>query len=217
MQSILTKRTQTILTLVVYLLILKVTLTVVTNYRDYLPPNFDSDFLIGRDVYFYGAYQWAFYSHIAAGPLTLVVGMVLLSDRFRKHFSKWHRRLGRVQTVLVLLMVTPSGLWMAMHAATGFVAGAGFASLAVVTGLCVWCGWRCAVRRNFAEHRRWMMRCYILLCSAVVLRLTAGFFIVTDVEGDWTYPMNAWSSWLVPLAVFELSALRKSAGNRQPN
>ena len=215
MQSILTRRTQTILTVVVYLLILKVTLTVVTNYRDYLPPDFESGFLLGRDAYFYGVYQWAFYSHIAAGPLTLIVGMVLLSDRFRKHFPKWHRRLGRVQTVLVLLMVTPSGLWMAMYAETGFVAGAGFASLAVVTGLCVWRGWRCAVRRRFAEHRRWMMRCYILLCSAVVLRLTAGFFIVTDIEGDWTYPMTAWSSWLVPLAVFELFAVKKSAGNRQ--
>jgi hypothetical protein len=108
-------------------------------------------------------------------------------------------------------------MWMAMHSATGAVAGVGFASLAVATGACVWFGWRSAVQRKFAQHRRWMTRCYILLCSAVVLRLTAGFFIVSDIEGEWTYPMTAWTCWLVPLAIFELLAAKKSAGNRQPN
>ncbi len=209
------ERTQAVLTAVVCLLILKVTLTVVMNYRDYLPPNFDSDFLLDRDSYFFGAYQWAFYTHIAAGPLTLILGMFLLSDRSRKQFPKWHRYLGRIQVALVLLMVTPSGTWMAIHAETGIVAGVGFASLAVATGACVWLGWRSAVQRKFAQHRRWMTRCYILLCSAVVLRLTAGFFIVTDIDGEWTYPMTAWTSWLVPLLVFELFAVKKSVGNRK--
>lgn len=74
-----------------------------------------------------------------------------------------------------------------MYASTGV----GFASLAVAT---VWLGWRAAVRRSFVQHRRWMVRCYILLCSAVVLRLTARFFIVTNIAGDWIYPMTAWTS-----------------------
>lgn len=209
-------RTKAVLTAAVCLLILKVTLTIVMNYRDYLPPNFESDFLLGRDPYFFGAYQWAFYTHITAGPLTLILGMFLLSNYGRRQFPKWHRYLGRVQVGLVLLIVTPSGVWMAMHAATGIVAGAGFASLAVTTGVSVWFGWRSAVRKKFAQHRRWMMRCYVLLCSAVVLRLIAGFFIVADIDGEWTYPMTAWTSWLVPLVVFELFAVKNSSGARQP-
>ena len=35
------------------LLILKVTLSVIVGYRNYLPPNFRSDFLIGREAYFF--------------------------------------------------------------------------------------------------------------------------------------------------------------------
>lgn len=209
------KRTQTVLTAVVCLLILKVTLTIVMNYRDYLPPNFESDFLLGRDTYFFGAYQWAFYTHIAVGPLTLILGMFLLSDRMRKLFPDWHPQLGRIQVALVLLMLTPSGMWMAMYSATGTVAGVGFASLAVTTGACVWFGWRSAVQREFARHRRWMKRCSILLCSAVVLRLTVGFFIVTDIDGAWVYPMTAWTSWLVPLLVLELFTMKKAEGNRK--
>lgn len=192
-----------VLKLTVCVLILKVTISVVRNYRDYFPPNFESDFLFGRDGYFAGSYQWAFYSHIAAGPGTLLMGMILLSDRFRKRSPQLHRILGRVQVTVVLAGIVPSGLWMAAYAETGIVAGAGFATLAIVTGLCVERGWRSAVRRQFVAHRRWMMRCYVLLCSAVVLRLMAGVFTVTQVGGDWSYPFAAWASWLVPLAILE--------------
>ena len=48
------------------LLICKVTLSVVIGYRHYLPPNFDSDFLQGRQAYFWGAYSGAFYMHLVA-------------------------------------------------------------------------------------------------------------------------------------------------------
>lgn len=92
--------TQAVLTTAICLPSLKVTLTVVMNYRDYLPPNFESDFLPGRDSYFFGAYQWAFYTHIAAGPLTLILGLFLLSDRMRKQFPRWHRYAGRMQVYL---------------------------------------------------------------------------------------------------------------------
>lgn len=213
MQRLALKQSRTILVLAICVLILKVTAVVVMNYHDYLPPNFDSDFLQDRGDYFWDGYHFAFYTHIAAGPWTLIVGMILLSDGFRKRYPAWHRYLGRTQAAIVLLMIVPSGIWMAMYAETGTVAGAGFGSLAVATGLCVYRGWRMAVTRKFAEHRRWMLRCYILLCSAVVLRLTAGLFIVTDIDGAWIYPMSAWVSWLVPLVVLELTFARTQRGS----
>ena len=59
------------LALAVCVLILKVTVVVMTNYRDYVPPNFESDFLLDREAYFWNGYHWAFYSHIVAGPCTV--------------------------------------------------------------------------------------------------------------------------------------------------
>src|SRR5262245_33408666 len=159
---------------VAVVLILKVTLSVVIGYRDYLPPNFSSDFLLGRESYFWGAYSWAFYVHLASGPASLVVGTLLVSDRFRTIATKWHWRLGRFQVFCILLLVAPSGLWMASYAATGAVAGAGLGALAIATAVCVAQGWRMAVARRFDEHRHWMWRTYILLCSAVVIRLIGG-------------------------------------------
>jgi hypothetical protein len=202
-------RLQQVLKFLACVLVLKVTVSIMLNYREYLPPDFDSPFLQGRERYFGGPYQWAFYAHIASGPCSLVLGMILLSERFRQRYPKWHRMLGRLQIACVLLLVVPGGLWMSFYAETGAVAGIGFAVLAVATGLTVTFGWRFTVKQRFTEHRRWMWRCYLLLCSAVVLRLTAGLATVTGVEGEWLYPMAAWTSWLVPLAAFEVVQWRK--------
>ncbi len=130
------------------LLILKVTVATVLKYRDYAPPNFNSDFLRGREPYFFGSYAWAFYIHIASGPVALVLGLILISDRFRQRFRAWHRRLGRVQATVVLFLVAPSGLWMAYHAGAGPVAAVGFSALAIATGTCTALGWRAAIRRQ---------------------------------------------------------------------
>jgi len=113
--------------------------------------------------------------------------------------------IGRFQTTNILLVLAPSGLWMAYYASSGPIAGAAFAILAVLTGACAAFGWRSAVKRRFAEHRRWMWRCFLLLCSAVVIRLIGGLATVMGVETPWFNPLASWVSWLVPLSVFELS------------
>lgn len=194
-----------VLTFAAGLLILKVTLSVVLGYRDYFPANFGSDFLRGREDYFFGPYEWAVYTHVASGPISLILGLLLVSNAFRTTFPKWHRRLGKVQAFLVLILVAPSGLWIARYAQSGPVAAAGFSGLAIATGACVLLGWRSAVRRRFAEHRRWMWRCFLLLCSAVIVRIIGGLATVLVIGAVWIYPLTAWASWLVPLAAYELA------------
>ena len=205
MQTLRTVNLPRVLAILATVLFLKVTLSVIWGYRDYLPPNFRSDFLLGRESYFFGVYQWAFYTHIAAGPLTLIFGLILISDRFRMRFPKWHRSLGKIQVAMVLLLLLPSGLWMARYAATGAVAGIGLSVLAILTGLSIFMGWRSAVRRQFVAHRLWMWRCFLLLSSAVVLRLIGGFVTGTNIGDAWAYPVATWVSWMLPLAVFELA------------
>lgn len=204
------------LTLAVGLLIVKVTVEVMLGYRNYFPPDFSSDFLRGRDDYFFGSYQWAFYPHIASGPVALSLGMILISQRFRQRFRKWHRVLGRIQIANILLLLTPSGVWMAYYAAPGTSAAVGFALLACLTAMCAAFGWRAAVRRRFAVHQLWMSRSFLLLCSAVVLRLLGGLATVSGIHAEWFDPAASWASWMLPLAVFELSRLLKRRTGRPP-
>ena len=92
---------------------------------------------------------------------------------------------------------------MASYSAAGPIAAAGLATLAVATAVCVALGARAAVVGRFADHRRWMWRCYLLLCSAVVLRLLGGLATVLGVAAPWFDSLATWVSWLGPLAVFE--------------
>jgi hypothetical protein len=194
------------------LLVCKVAVSVVLAYGDYFPPNFAADFLHGREKYFWGAYSWAFYAHIATGPIALLLGTLLISQRFRRAAPAWHRRLGRVQTLGILLFVAPSGLWMAGYAMTGAVAAVGLASLAIATAVCAALGWKAAVARRFADHRRWMWRTYLLLCSAVVIRMVGGLATVCQFDAPWLYPLSTWASWLAPLVIFE--SVVRLTGNR---
>ena len=197
-----------ILALAVGLLIVKVTVEVMLGYTNYFPPDFSSDFLRGRADYFFGPYQWAFYAHIVSGPPALFLGLLLLGDQFRNRFPKWHRNLGRLHTLNVLCVLLPSGLCMAPYSVPGRSSAISFVVLSVLTGLFIAHGWRAAVRRQFAVHRRWMCRSFVLLCSAVVLRLLGGAGVTMSIHASEFYIATSWASWLLPWAIFELWNMR---------
>ncbi len=204
-----------VLVLALWLLGVKTLLAILVSYRNYFPPDFASDFLRGREAAFQGIYREAFYLHILSGPVALLLGSLLLSRSFRSRFPRLHRALGRAQIAVILLMVVPSGLWMAGYAESGTVAGLGFGFLAVATGGCTALGWKAAIVRRFDVHQRWMTRCFVLLCSAITLRLIGGLGTIVGWESPWFYALAAWVSWLIPLACWELFAPRLSTPQPQ--
>ena len=190
--------------LILVLFVLRVVAQVVGTYQDYFPPNFDSDFLLGRESEFYGSYQLAFNVHVTSGPLALLLGPCLLSSTIRKRWPRWHRRLGRFQCVLVLVFVAPCGFWMAFYAHSGRFAEAGFVALSLATAVTMIMGWRAALRCHFVAHQRWMTRNFLLLFSAVILRFIGGASMYVGWHYDWIYPVNAWLSWLLPIGIYEV-------------
>lgn len=200
-------------------LILRVLATILANYPDYFPPNFDSLFLQGREATFNGAYRAAFYVHIFSGPVVLFNGLILLGETMRQRYPGWHRCLGRVQVAVLLALVLPSSVIMSPHAFGGWLAGLSFLFLSAATAICAIVGVVHARRRRFDQHRRWMLRSYLLICSAVLLRLisgTAGLVGVSSPED--AYILAAWISWLCPLAAYEIvERLRVRGPSRQPD
>jgi uncharacterized membrane protein len=187
-------------------LILRVLVTILSNYPDYFPPDFDSLFLQGRELTFAGTYQWAFYVHIFSGPVVLFNGLILLSESVRRHYGGVHRVLGRVQVFVLLLFVLPSSVVMSRHAFGGWPAGLSFLLLSAATAGCAIVGVVHARRGRYDRHRRWMLRCYVLICSAVALRLISGAAgLVGAPSPERAYVVAAWSSWLLPLAAYEFA------------
>lgn len=178
----------------------KAFLELLYQYRWYLPPDFDaSPFLSGRRYSFTEMYASAFYLHLVGGPVSLILGTWLMLSGLRRRAGPLHRFLGRLQLAVILLAVVPSGVAMAFRAYGGFPSQSGFLTLSLLTG---WTGMAAAWtarNRQLTAHRRWATRCYALLWSPLLLRLVAGMMIVTGLESELTYQLNAWFSWLVPL------------------
>src|SRR6185503_8453861 len=96
---------------------------------------------------------------------------------------------------------------MSRHAFGGWPAGLSFLLLSMATAGCAIIGVVHARRRRFDRHRRWMLRCYVLICSAVALRLISGTAGLVGVPSpEHAYIIAAWSSWLFPLAAYEIVA-----------
>lgn len=187
-------------------LILRVLVSILANYPDYFPPDFDSLFLQGREATFTDAYATAFYIHIFSGPIVLFNGLILLSDTVRLRYRGWHRWLGRMQVAALLLLVLPSSIVMSRYAFGGRLAGLSFLALSLVTATCAVIGVVHARGHRYDAHRRWMLRCYVLICSAVALRLISGAAGLVGVSSpESAYIAAAWASWVVPLAVYEIS------------
>lgn len=200
------------------MLLAKVFLSILYQYRWYFPADFSSEFLSGRRDSFHGAYRVAFYAHIISGPLALMFGLFLIISGRRLRRHNIHRWAGRVQAVVVLLVVVPSGLVMACQAFAGPIAGAGLAALSIGTAVCVTVAIHRACKKQFQSHQRWAMRCFILLCSPLLLRLISGIVMVMQLEPNASYRLNAWFSWLIPLIIYEVwwrhSANRHSNASR---
>ncbi|MCZ2344309.1 MAG: DUF2306 domain-containing protein [Bacteroidales bacterium] len=186
-------------------LILRVLVTILANYPDYFPPNFDALFLQGRAATFHGAYRIAFYVHIVSAPIVLANGLILLNTFLLIRWRRLHRVLGWIQMGVLLFLMIPSSIVMAMQSFGGWPSGMSFVLLSLTTAGCAVVGVVYAMQRRLGDHRRWMLRCFVLLCSAVVLRLLSGaaeWLEVSDAET--AYILVSWCSWLLPLAGCEL-------------
>ena len=95
-----------------------------------------------------------------------------------------------------------------VHIVAGPIAEEGFFVQSMLTGVTAVAAGVMARSGNLIAHRRWASRCYLLLWSPLFLRMIAGLTIVFSVESEWTYRINAWFSWLVPLACYEVHQWR---------
>lgn len=200
------------------LLFVRVMYLIVYEYHRYFPADFAEGFLVDREGYFWGVYSTAFYLHIAVGPVVLLIAVFLMlsgtGNKYLQRFAHWHRTLGKLQFVLVVFLLTPTGIVMSTRANTGAIAGAAFCLLSVATAFAMIAAVWHVRQGDLASHRLWATRCFLLLCSPLLLRLMQGAVITLGYDSQTTYPYSAWISWTVPLMIFEINRLIIRVRNR---
>lgn len=146
--------------------------------------------------------------HAVGGGLALMLGPWQFSMRLRARRPGLHRALGRAYGASLLLGGL-TALPLAAASEGGWVAHLGFGLLGLL-----WLGSTAVAlvhirARRVAEHRRWMLRSFVLTAGGITLRLqiVLGNLLAVPIESY--YAALAWTSWL-PQALWLEWWLRRS-------
>lgn len=150
--------------------------------------------------------------HVVAAVIALLVGPVQFMRPLRTRRPAVHRATGMIY-VAAIAVGSPAGFVLALGTSAGPLAATGFASVAVLSISFTWLGLRAALRRDFAEHRDWMLRSWAMTSAAITLRLLLPAAGMLGLRFYTAYPVIAWLSWLINLALIEYIIRR---GGRAP-
>ncbi|WP_219834599.1 DUF2306 domain-containing protein [Paenibacillus sp. R14(2021)] len=115
-------------------------------------------------------------AHIGFAFIALVAGLLQFSDRLRAQRPKLHRSLGRVYVGSVFVSsLLALGI---VGDIDNFPKAVSFLALSLFWLFTTWQGYRSAVRRNFTEHRKWMIRSFGITLVAVSGRLLVPFLLL---------------------------------------
>lgn len=180
-------------------------LRIVMVFDSYFPPDFQHGFLAGRQscfrTSFYGA---GFYLHIIGAPIALLSGLTQFSRGLLRWSPRLHRLLGRTYAFSVLFAAAPGGLVIGLRTFAGPSAAVCFVVMSLLVSLSTVLAWRAALQRRFTSHRRWMTRSYLLMVSAILLRLIDPALRNAGVPDTLSYQWSVWLSWVPSLVLFEL-------------
>jgi uncharacterized membrane protein len=156
----------------------------------------------------------ALVAHIVGAGAYVLLGILQLVPRLRLRHRAWHRRAGRV-TVAAGLTVALSALWLTLFYApqpgTGHVLYVLRLGFATALAACLVLGVTTARRRDFAAHRRWMLRAFAIGLGAGTQAFTEGLGEALFGDGVLVGDLAKGVAWIINLAVVEWAIRRPAA------
>jgi Predicted membrane protein (DUF2306) len=151
--------------------------------------------------------------HVAAAAFVFPLCLALMTRALQRR-TRWHRWLGRITGVLVLLALVPSGIVLAFDAKGGPIVTVGFLlSAGIVAGAMIF-GVRAARRRDLILHARAMRHVVGQMSVAVVSRALIVALDVASVDPDVAYVVALWGPVLASVAIVEWLSRRSGMRNR---
>ena len=149
-------------------------------------------------------WNFSFYQHILFGAVALLTGWIQFSKKIRNKYLTWHRTIGKVYLIAILLSGT-AGLYIALYATGGIVAITGFSGLAISWLYTSLQAYNAIRRREVDLHQYWMIRSYCVCFAAVTLRIWLPMFqFGFGWDFIFAYRIIAWLCWVPNLLVAEI-------------
>ena len=174
------------------------------------------------------AYYPVLVAHIVFASIAMLAASVQIWTGLRQCYPIVHRWMGRVYVFGGVLPAAIAGLAIGAMSPFGPVVRASNMLLAVAWLACTITGFRMGRQRRLEEHRRWMIRSFVLTMSIVTNRVWAVVFVVVLspqltttfngnplLLGQAVAGLSAWLGWVIPLLVVEwwlIDSMTSNAG-----
>jgi uncharacterized membrane protein len=151
---------------------------------------------------YYFPVRWLLVPHGLAGVIVLCLGASQFSTRLRQRFARVHRMLGRCYVIGVAI-AAPMAVYITMlHNALP-------TRIAIITQASLWLlttavAFYCIRRRNYQQHRQWMIRSYAITLIFLTDRVIDAIPGLSDLDTD-VNPTVLWMcniiAWVVPTLI----------------
>ncbi len=151
--------------------------------------------------------------HLAMAVLITLAGALQLMPQVRRRAPVFHRWLGRFY-IAAAFVISVAGLYMMWTRGVGgdLAQNLGTSINALLIMFCAVMALRYAVTRNFATHRRWALRLFIVVGGVWFLRVSAILTLMAmkglgddpSLADGAVFSVLSYLQYLLPLAVLEL-------------
>ncbi len=193
------------------------TVLIVSNsYIDFRPGG-ENIFISQRDPATVGPlWKFSLRTHVLAGCVCLIASLPQFSKTLLRRFPSFHQICGRIYAIGILLIVSPTGIHLAFFAKGGLVGQSGFLLLGIATFLTTLLGITTIRNGDRAAHRRWMIRSFALVATAVSFRIYHFLFFYAGISIEANYVVSLWLSILGNAAVAELILKHRKSSLTNP-
>jgi uncharacterized membrane protein YozB (DUF420 family) len=152
-----------------------------------------------------GWYLPAFYCHIFASSVILIIGFFQFSKRVYNN-RPLHKTLGKIYVFGILFFAAPGAYVMTLFVNRGAGVFASFLIQNTLWVACTLAAWLLVMKGNIGDHKKMMRRSYALAFGAVTLRFYIWLFTTFGhgVGFEHNYLIIAFASWVPNLLVAEI-------------
>jgi hypothetical protein len=145
-----------------------------------------------------------FYTHLPAGVICLFTPLLLLARTFIKKGLRLHKIVGKVYVWITLLVVCPTGMYLALYAKGGFVTQTGFMVQGILLAMFTWKGYQAIRKGDKSEHLHFMIRSYAVATVVLSFRIFHILFFILQIPYQDNYAISQWLGLAGNLLVAEL-------------
>jgi hypothetical protein len=159
----------------------------------------------------------AFYSHLPTGVICLLLPAFLFARKYFKQPIDVHRTIGKLYVWITIVMVCPTGMYLALYAKGGLITQIGFMIQGILLGVFTYNGYRAGLKGIKTDHVAFMIRSFAVAAVVLTFRILHIFFFLLKVPYQDNYAISQWLGLSFNLLLAELiivSTTRHSAMNR---